>query len=266
MRTQLKALLNLITKFLDLFKIRFREPLNKILQIIELYKPKNIKDHKRKVLFYSQFIKKGDLCFDIGANIGLYTKILLQLGAKVVCIEPQESCLKKLFKEFKKNKDVVIIGKAVGEKEGYGELSVCEEINTISTLSEKWKTEGRFSNKFKWTKTQKVEITTLDKIIQTYGPPKFCKIDVEGYELEVIKGLSKKIPFISFEFTREFLDDAEKCINHILMIGPVKFNFLKGGDEFQFFLPNWVSSDKLQEILKSFSDDLLMGDIFVKFL
>lgn len=51
-----------------------------------LKKGKTIKN-KIKKLF--QFIKKNDLCFDIGANEGDQTSLFLELGAKVVSVEPQ---------------------------------------------------------------------------------------------------------------------------------------------------------------------------------
>lgn len=44
-----------------------------------------------------------------------------------------------------KNKNVIIVDKAVGCCEGYGELAICEAEHTISTMSDKWIDEGRLS-------------------------------------------------------------------------------------------------------------------------
>ena len=79
-------------------------------------------------------------------------------------------------------------------KKGYLKLQICENAPTISTMSDKWIKDGRFSNDYKWTKTQLVAVTTLDDLIKEYGSPKFCKIDVEGFEYPVLKGLTKPIP------------------------------------------------------------------------
>jgi FkbM family methyltransferase len=218
--------------------------------------------HRHTVEFYSQFIRKGDLCFDVGANVGKFTSAFLELGAKVVCVEPQDVCLKQLYKSFGVNRGVIIVGKAVGEHEGYGELLICEEAPTISTMSDRWTNEGRFSKNYKWTKTRKVPVTTLDALIQTYGRPKYCKIDVEGFEEPALKGLTKPVPLLSFEFTREFFDDAKKCIDHLLSIGRVKFN-CSLGESMQFLFQKWVTPDELYKRMDE--GKLLWGDIYARF-
>ncbi len=58
---------------------------------------KLISNLKRKY-FYSKLIKKNDLCFDIGANIGTKSKLFLSLGAKVIAFEPQQLCSQSLEK------------------------------------------------------------------------------------------------------------------------------------------------------------------------
>lgn len=212
---------------------------------------------------YSKFVKRGDVCFDIGANLGIITDSLLKLGVKVVCVEPQKACLDILREKFKDNKNVFIVGKAIGEREGEAEISICEDAPTISTMSDKWREAGRFSENYEWNKTQKVEVVTLDQLIEQYGTPSFCKIDVEGFEVSVLKGLTKAIPFVSFEFTKEFFEDAKTCINHISSIGPAKFNFTFCESE-KLVFPEWVSSEELIRKLEGEKKVSLAGDIYVK--
>lgn len=253
----------LIIKSLEYLK--FRSSARKIIVRFTQYTPKAIKNRRKYISFFSQFIKKGDLCFDIGANVGTYTKFFLKLGAKVVCVEPQQDCIKRLKDYFGKNKNVVILEKALGDHKGSGKLAICDDMDTISTLSKKWREESRWSKLFKWTRTQNISITTLDNLIQLYGLPIFCKIDVEGFELEVLKGLSKRIKYISFEFTKEFFDDAIKCVNYLLSIGNVKFNCSIGGS-FNLLFSKWVTPKTLYRRLESTKDKFLWGDIYAKFI
>lgn len=59
-------------------------------------------DIKRRQLFYGAFVKKNDLCFDVGANMGNRITPMLNIGAKIIAIEPQEECCKYLRLKFGK--------------------------------------------------------------------------------------------------------------------------------------------------------------------
>lgn len=100
---------------------------------------------------------------------------------------------------LEKTKNVIIIDKTIGCYEGYGEIAICEDEHTISTMSDKCRNEGRLP------KIEQVSTTTLNTLISLYGRPAFCKIDVERFEKSVLNGLTRPIPLISFEVTREFL-------------------------------------------------------------
>ncbi|MEK6653729.1 MAG: FkbM family methyltransferase [Thermodesulfobacteriota bacterium] len=213
--------------------------------------------------FYRRFFRPGELCFDVGANRGNRAAILADLGARVVCIEPQPSCVRELLKRFGRNANVTIVGAAVGEREGSGELAICEAEPTISTMSERWKSEGRFAGKNQWTKTVPVEVTTLDHLIARYGTPAFCKIDVEGFELSVLKGLSMPIPVISFEFTREFFTDAKSAIDHLLSIGPAVFN-ASFGESMTLLDERWMTPRELYVRIDAEGDAFLWGDIYAR--
>lgn len=240
---------------------------NEILQILS-----KSNDQSEICKLYSQFIDTEDLCFDVGANIGSITRILLELDAKVVSIEPQKSCFKVLKRLYGNkvlnrlkgyNERIFLINKGLGEEEGYLQLHI-SETSVISTMSDKWMKEGRFS-KYNYPEIQLVPITTLDKLILQYGLPRFCKIDVEGFEYHVLKGLTKPIPFMSFEFTREFFDDSKKCIEYLLSIGNAEFNF-SIAESYKLYYSKWVTKEELYEGINSLEDDHLWGDIYVKFV
>jgi FkbM family methyltransferase len=227
--------------------------------------PMWLPQRKKTLQFFSKFMRQGDLCFDVGANRGDLTKAFVSLGARVVSIEPQETCLKQLYQLFRNNKDVIIVGKAVADREGYANFSICEDRNTISTLSDTFKAKSRYSQDHQWTKTQEVSVTTLNALIQRYGVPQFCKIDVEGAEELVLKGLSRPINVVSFEYTREFYDNAKKCVSHLLSLGQVRFNF-SISTSMELLFPTWVTSDELFAKLETLQERATVGDIYAKFL
>jgi len=226
------------------------------------YNAVNIQQRRKTLHFYSQFIRKGNLVFDIGANVGRRTEVFIELGAKVICVEPQKACLQRLYESFGNNNKVIIVAKGIADVEGFAELYISEN-SIISTMSSKWKNEGRFAKGNKWVETEKIATTTLDYLLNQYGLPAFCKIDVEGFEKKVLSMLKRQIPSISFEFCREFFDDAKDCVNHLLSIGKYRFN-CSIGESMELLSPVWLAPDRLYAILDSLDDRLLWGEIYAK--
>lgn len=94
-----------------------------------------------------------------------------------------------------------------------------EQHSYLSTADEDWK-KGRCFKDYTWGCAIDVPATTLNELIETHGMPDFCKIDVEGYELNVLKGMTKPIPYLSFEFAYEFLDQKTKpCLDYLNSFG-----------------------------------------------
>ena len=109
---------------------------------------------------------------------------------------------------------------------------------------------------------------TLDDLIAEYGVPSFCKIDTEGFDWQVIKGLSQPIPVIEFEFHEEFLEDVNKSIQHLDLLGKVEFNY---SPYFAYTLihKKWLSEEKIYkelEMLKHSFVPHVEGDIFARFV
>ncbi|MGZ4882135.1 MAG: FkbM family methyltransferase [Halobacteriota archaeon] len=220
----------------------------------------NIIRHRRALSFFSQFISPGDLCFDIGANRGYKTKIFLELGANVVAVEPQEACIPYL-ERLSTIAPLHIIPKGVGDSEGKELFYICKDTHTISTCSEEWQT-GRFAA-WKWNERKLIPVTTLDTLISEFGVPTFCKIDVEGFENRVLQGLSQPLPYISFEFTKEFIDQTDFCIDYLVALGHRYFNYTKG-DSMALSCQTWITPEELKRELHSTKDPLSQGDVYVK--
>jgi FkbM family methyltransferase len=220
------------------------------------------KSRRRLITFYNQLITAGDLCFDIGANVGNRTDVFLALGARVVCVEPQPKCVDILTEKYRDNTQVVVVPKGVAAQPGIKSLYLCESASTIATFSEKWRT-GRFRD-YRWESTVDVPVTTLDALIQEFGVPAFCKIDVEGFEYQVLRGLSCLIPVLSFEFTKEFINDAKLCMKYLTSIGFVEFNYALG-ESMTLALSQWTDANTVLDCLGQITDDLLWGDIYTRF-
>jgi FkbM family methyltransferase len=214
--------------------------------------------------FYSQFISEGSLCFDIGANVGDVTEAFLALGSRVISVEPQTLCIRALQKRYQTDPRVSIVGKAVAEKTGNTELYICEYNSGISTMSPRWIKQSRYGNLFKWNKTVSIETVTLDSLIDSYGLPRFCKIDVEGFERQVLSGLTHSIPFISFEFRFEMIDEVETCLKLLSNLGPATFNYTLHGS-MDFINNDWVAAGEFQDALRMKTTPTISGDIYVKY-
>jgi FkbM family methyltransferase len=210
-------------------------------------------------LSWRAFVRPGDIVFDVGANVGTKTGLFLGSGARVVCVEPQPDCVAALTKQFGGNPRVTIVAKGLAEKPGVLDLSICSAAHTISTFAERWKT-GRFAN-YKWDKVIPVPVATLDELIQAHGVPRYCKVDVEGFELSVLRGLTRPVPLLSFEFAREFLDSAKMCVAYLQEIGFKQFDFALGENP-EFVSSGWLGGDALFDRIGRIADPDLWGDIY----
>jgi FkbM family methyltransferase len=219
---------------------------------------------KKKIKYHdvSKFLNTNDLFFDVGAHLGEKSKELIKNNINVVMIEPQPECLKQLNKLYSENKFVTIVPMGLGKSEQKMEMSINSKQPVISTFAEHWKT-GRFSDS-KWDEKITVDITTLDELIKKFGDPKYIKIDVEGFEHEVILGLTKKSGIISFEFTSEFIEDAFKSIDYLISLGYLDFNYSLG--ERRKFYTRWTTAHTIKENIKNNiqEDNLLWGDLYCK--
>jgi len=234
----------------------------------------NTVNRKKLLKFYSRFIKKDDLCFDIGANYGMRTEIFLKLGARVVAVEPQDACTQELEKKYGSNKRVILVKKAISDKQGEEELMISDS-HTLSSMSKEWinsiKSSDMFfvsTQAFRWQKSAKVQVTTLNHLIKEYGKPAFLKIDVEGYEYKVLKSLSEPIKVISFEFTptQVFILSAINIVKHLASIGEVKFNY-SFGESISLVLNEWVGPDEISNILLNLPKKThISGDIYARFI
>jgi FkbM family methyltransferase len=218
-----------------------------------------LRDLRRDTAFFSQMVEAGSLCFDVGANIGEKAEALLCAGATVVAFEPQPDCMLELTARCghrpRFTARQVALGSQVGETTMY-----IHSIHTSSSLDPEW--AGAIEHSIR------VPVTTLDRVIDEFGVPSFCKIDVEGWELEVLKGLSRPIPLISFEY-RQIEGGLEKvvaCLDHLGRLGGLSIN-ITPAENLEFAFPEWCSPEEFFNRFPSVfrgRDEFFYGDIFVR--
>jgi FkbM family methyltransferase len=221
-------------------------------------------EDEKRLNFYRQFISAGDVVFDVGANLGNRAKIFCRLGAVVVAVEPQTFCSTFLETMFKGQANFHLVKKALGAAVGQSEMMV-SEVSAISSFSPDWirsvKQSGRFAG-CEWNRKETVAIDTLDNLIAKHGLPAFVKIDVEGFEDQVLSGLSVPVRGLSFEFTPEFIQSTLKCIEHLCAIGDFQFQ-ISYSESMEFAIPHWVPAAEIKKILSGRPTDAF-GDLYAR--
>jgi FkbM family methyltransferase len=222
-------------------------------------------DRARRDLF-SQFIGRGDLVFDVGANHGLYSKVFLALGARVIAVEPQASCVAHIRRYFEGKKGFELVTEGLAAMPGTAEMIVSNATGLSSLSAEHIeKTKGRFASHIDWQGRQKVTLTTLEHLIARYGEPHFIKIDVEGFELEVLRGLRRPVKFISIEFTAECVNHTMTALDYMEALSPIEGQILFD-DSMAWKLRDWQNTDQLKDSLRTLVDEypLCIGDVYIR--
>lgn len=219
----------------------------------------------RTLDFYAGMISAGDLVFDIGANSGEYSDAFLALGARVVAVEPNPACCERLRLVGKRRGSLYVENCAIGRAEGSATMHLSSDFG-LSTLSDEWYEIARTSPIHKgatWRTVSDVRVTTLDFLARRHGEPKFIKIDVEGFEEQVLEGMSYRPEALSFEFHCQLLNRVHSCLRTRALQHGYRFNYTTGM-RFSLMLDTWVSGGQLEEVLASASLDEEFGDIFCK--
>jgi FkbM family methyltransferase len=214
--------------------------------------------------FYAPFIRPGDLVFDVGANVGVYAETFTELGATVVAIEPNPRCCDKL-RQLAKTRPVRVENCAVGSICGSAIIHICAEhqLSTVSNEMLKTAHDSPLHSHVKWLEDLEVEILTLDRISAKYGHPSFVKIDVEGFEDEVLEGTTFSPAALSFEYKVDLPQVALGCLDLPVLAQGYDFNYVRGL-ELEYASDNWMSADVLRTELPALAGNVEYGDILAR--
>jgi len=222
--------------------------------------------HQALTRIYAPLIGPDDLCFDIGAHLGDRIRAWSKLGARIIALEPHPGMMSWLRRWYGQQINVVLVEQAVGAQPGVGTLWVSRLTPSVSTVSQKWLTTVQHNRRFagvRWEEQVPVSITTLDVLIARYGRPAFCKIDVEGAELDVLQGLSQALPALSFEYIPVMIETALGCINRLSQLGHYEYNWRVS--EFPGLRsPVWLSAQDMASNLTNMSTDSNSGDVYAR--
>jgi FkbM family methyltransferase len=174
--------------------------------------------------FLLHFLRSNDLFIDIGANVGAYTILASsEINAKTIAIEPVPSTYKNLMDNILINniqEKVNALNIGLGSKNGKLKFTKSfDSVNHVATENE--------------TDTIEVDIDTLDTILLKEQCPILLKIDVEGFETEVIKGadttlLNKSLKAIIIELNgsgQRYGYDERQIHNKLLEHGFKPYNY-----------------------------------------
>jgi FkbM family methyltransferase len=213
---------------------------------------------------YAGFVRRGDLIFDIGAHVGDRVASFRRLGARIVAVEPQPAMVRVLRLFYGRSADVAIEAAAVGSEVGTTRMMINVDNPTVSTASHEFLNAARDAPGWKtqrWTKSVPVRVTTLDALIGKHGVPSFIKIDVEGFEEEVLQGLTCAVKALSFEFTTIQRDVALACIARCVALGYVRFNAVLGEGQ-TLVNEEWVGGEQIARWLTGLPHAANSGDIY----
>ena len=214
--------------------------------------------------WYRRFVPPGGLAFDIGAHVGDRAACFRRLGARVVAVEPQPALARFLRLRFGRDPAVALVARAVGARAGRVVLHVNEANPTVSTASAAFMDAAAGAPGWQgqaWTRRIAVPVTTLAVLIGRHGAPDFIKIDVEGFEAEVLAGLRRPVPALSFEFTTIQREVAHRAVRRLAALGYRAFN-ASLGESLRFALAFPVRATAMRGWIDTLPVEANSGDIY----
>lgn len=213
---------------------------------------------------YARLLKPGALAFDIGSHVGDRIGAFRRCGARVVALEPQPDCAAAIRAIYGADEGVTLVEAACGPQPGTLTLHVNSANPTVTTASPDFVKAADGAAGWEgqvWDRAIEVPVTTFDALIAAHGLPDFAKIDVEGFEGEVLAGLSHPVRALSFEFTTIQREIAYVCLARIAALGPYRFTLALGESQ-SFDFPVPVTAAAMEAHIRALPHAANSGDVY----
>ena len=184
------------------------------------------------------------ILFDIGANRGFYTDANIDKYDLCILVEANPSLCSFLEGKYKNNSKICIENVIISNKES--ETFYISNADTISTVDKEWILKSRFTGNYSWQPVEGIPTVSLNSLIQKYGEPLFIKVDVEGYEYNVLQSLTKKVSGLCFEWAEEKKDEILLTLVYLQSLGYTRYG-LQFEDSYKYEVKDseWMSFETI---------------------
>lgn len=203
--------------------------------------------HRKRIYKYLLGLNlKINNIYDIGSNDGQYSLLFKKIfkSSKIFAFEPNSDLCEKFKNKVNKNKNIKVFNVAVGNDNKEIILEIDENSSLTTSLAKKNIKSSTFKiKKFLYGKSscleKKIRLIKLDSFINSKNKPNFIKIDVEGFEEEVLKGIKKNLKYITLIMIEFHFDKLYKGYNPNRIHKILLKNKFKHTKSIKFPILNW---------------------------